>query len=58
MGTVDDGRNLGRGSVPVPAMTREFLLDRFFVIAETPEGFEVQDPQTGGSFFIPRSEVA
>jgi hypothetical protein len=39
-------------------MTREFLLDRFFVIAETDEGFHVQDPQTGGSFFIPRSDVA
>lgn len=39
-------------------MTREMVFERFFVIAETPEGFEVQDPQTGGSFFIPRSEVA
>lgn len=36
-------------------MTREQVLERFFLIAETHEGFEVQDPQTGGSYFIPRS---
>lgn len=36
-------------------MTREQVLERFFLIAETDEGFNVQDPQTGGSYFIPRS---
>ena len=35
-------------------MTREQVLERFFLIAETHEGFEVQDPQTGAGFFIPR----
>ena len=39
-------------------MTREFVLERFFVIAETEEGFEVQDPHTGAGFFIPREDVA
>jgi len=54
MGTVDDGGNRRGRAVPVPAMSREWVLERFFLIAETPEGFQVQDPQTGGSYFIPR----